>query len=171
MIHIYEGDGKGKTTAAVGLSIRCAGSGHKVFFAQFLKGNESNEIKLLKAIDNITVYEHTKEFGFTFAMQDEETRNAKKYYRDEFHKVIHYAKKSGAELLILDEILDCCYLDMVDEDELLHFLMTRPKEMEVVLTGRNPSDRMMEITDYHTHFQKIKHPFDRGVVARYGIEM
>lgn len=170
-IHIYEGDGKGKTTAAVGLAIRCAGSGQKVLFTQFLKGNHSSEIDALERLPGIIVYENEKEFGFAFNMDTHEKLDAKTYYRDHFREAIYFAKREKVRLLVLDELLDVYNLNMVDQEEVLQFLRTRPEEMEVVLTGRNPAAELVHMGDYVTHMGKVKHPYDWGLMAREGIEM
>lgn len=170
-IHIYEGDGKGKSTAAVGLAVRCAGSGQKVLFTQFLKGNKSSEIQCLERLPNIIVYQNSKEFGFSFHMDSMTQAQAKRYYRDHFRETIFYARREKVRLLVLDEILDVYNLNMVDQDEVYQFLRSKPEEMEVVLTGRNPDSRLLLLADYVTHMQKVKHPYDWGVTARTGIEM
>lgn len=170
-IHIYEGDGKGKTTAAVGLAVRCAGSGQKVLFTQFLKGNNSSEIKSMERIPNIIIYQNQKEFGFAFNMDTREKVDARTYYRDHFREAIYYAKREHVRLLVLDELLDVYNLNMVDQEEVLQFLRTRPEDMEVVLTGRNPATELLQMGDYVTHMGKIKHPYDWGLMAREGIEM
>lgn len=170
-LHIYEGDGKGKTTAAVGLAVRCAGSGQKVLFTQFLKGNTSSEIGVLERIPNIIVYQNHKAFGFSFMMDSREQNDAKTYYRDHFRETIFFAKRERVRLLVLDELLDVYNLNMVDQAEVCHFLRTRPADMEVVLTGRNPSTELVRMADYISQVKKIKHPYDWGVSARVGIEM
>jgi cob(I)alamin adenosyltransferase len=170
-IHIYEGDGKGKTTAAVGLAVRCAGSGQKVLFTQFLKGNSSSEIKALEWVPNLILYENTKEFGFSFHMDDAERKDAKNYYRNRFREIAYFAKRENVKMLVLDELLDAYNLKMVDQEEVCHFLRTRPEEMEVVLTGRDPAYELVQMAGYISHIEKVKHPFDWGVLARSGIEM
>lgn len=170
-IHIYEGDGKGKSTAAIGLAVRCAGSGQKVLFTQFLKGNNSSEISSLERLPNIIVYQNSKEFGFSFHMDSMTQAQAKIYYRDHFREAIFFAKRENVRLLILDELLDVYNLNMVDRDEVLQFLRSKPEEMEVVLTGRNPDQKLLMYADYVTRMQKVKHPYDWGLTARKGIEM
>lgn len=170
-IHIYEGYGKGKTTAAIGLAVRCAGSGQKVLFTQFLKGNDSSEIKSLERLPNIIIYQNEKEFGFSFNMDTRERVDAKTYYRNHFREAIYYAKREKVRLLVLDELLDVYNLNMVDQDEVCHFLRTRPENMEVVMTGRDPASELVHMADYLTHMVKGKHPYDLGLRARIGIEM
>lgn len=170
MVHIYEGDGKGKTTAAVGLAVRCAGNEKKVLFTQFLKDGSSGELKMLKQMKPITVFSAAEKFGFTFRMTEEQKQKAAAYYTGYFHRITEKIQEENFTLLILDEIIDACNSGMVKEEELCSFLETRPTELEVVLTGRNPSKRLAEFGDYHSKIQKIRHPFDWGVGCRYGIE-
>lgn len=169
-IHIYEGDGKGKTTAAVGLAVRCAGSGQKVLFSQFLKGNHSSELDAMAWIPGIIIHRHEKEFGFAFNMDMQESAAARRYYQDHFRETVYFARREEARLLVLDELLDVYNLNMVDHEEVCRFLLTRPEGMEVVLTGRNPADELVKMADYVTHMGKVKHPYDWGVTARKGIE-
>ena len=171
LIHVYEGDGKGKTTAAVGLAVRCAGSGRRVLFSQFLKSDTSNELKVLRNIENIEVYTKKSNFGFTFNMTDNEKILAKEFFNDHLKEIIHLATEKEVDLLVMDEIIDAYNLNMVEHDILTDFLESRPKNLEVVMTGRNPKDEIAELADYLTHFEKVKHPFDRGIRARVGIEM
>lgn len=171
LIHVYEGDGKGKTTAAVGLAVRCAGSGRKVLFSQFLKSDTSNELKVLRNIENIELYTKKSNFGFTFNMTDEEKILAKDFFTNHLKEIIHLAIDKQFDMVVMDEIIDAYNLNMVEHDVLTDFLKSRPKNLEVVMTGRNPKDEIVELADYLTHFQKVKHPFDKGIRARVGIEM
>ena len=170
LIHIYEGDGKGKTTAAVGLSIRYAGSGGKVIFTQFLKQNDSGELAVLEQIEGIKLVRCDRSFGFTFQMTQEQREEAAAYYEAHLQRVLEMARKEEKGLLVLDEAIGACAAGMILEEELLEFLKHKPAGLEVVLTGRNPSVRLLEIADYVTVMQKKKHPYDRGIQARKGIE-
>ena len=171
LIHVYEGDGKGKTTAAVGLAVRCAGSGRKVLFSQFLKSDTSNELKVLRKIENIEVYTKKNNFGFIFNMTDDEKLEAREFFTNHLKDIIHLVNEGKFDLLVMDEVIDAYNLDMVSHDILTEFLKNRPQNLEVVMTGRNPKDEITELADYLTHFQKVKHPFDKGLRARVGIEM
>lgn len=171
LIHVYEGDGKGKTTAAVGLAVRCAGSGRKVLFSQFLKSDTSNELKVLRKTENIEVYTKKNNLGFTFNMTDDEKLKAREFFTNHLKDIIHLVNEGKFDLLVMDEVIDAYNLDMVSHDILIEFLKNRPQNLEVVMTGRNPKDEITELADYLTHFQKVKHPFDKGLRARVGIEM
>lgn len=171
LIHIYEGNGKGKTTAAVGLSIRFAGNGGNVLFTQFLKRNDSGELGVLEKIENICLLRCEKNFGFTFRMTPEEKREAADYYNAHLKKVLTEALERQAGLLVLDEVLDAYNSDMISHEVLLTFLKEKPQEIEVVLTGRNPAEELLELADYVTYMEKRKHPYDKGICARQGIEL
>lgn len=171
LIHIYEGDGKGKTSAGVGLAVRCAGSGQKVLYTQFLKDDSSSELKVLGQIANIHLVHCEESFGFTFAMTPETKDKAKEFYTEHFRRVAKMAREEGCRLLVMDELIATYNLNMVKQDEVLEFLRNKPEELEVVMTGRDPAQELVEAADYVSRIVKIKHPFDQGVPARYGIEM
>ena len=161
LIHIYCGDGKGKTTAAMGLALRAAGSGRKVLLLQFLKDGKSAEFASLAHVPGIAVVPQTRSFGFSWTLTDAERAEAKTYYTGLLEDA--FRRAGGFGLLVLDEA-------MVDEARLLELLAQRPAELEVVLTGRDPSQAMQDAADYVTEMRKVKHPFEQGVPAREGIE-
>ena len=164
MIHIYHGTGKGKTTAAIGLSVRAVGAGKKVVFSQFLKCKNSNEIKVLNDLCKILVCDKAR--GFYHTLSDIEKEQVKIEQQKLFCEVIN----TDADVIIMDEILDLCDLLLIDEKELISFLENNKDTKEIILTGRNPSDEIKNIADYITNMEKEKHPFDKGCSARYGIE-
>lgn len=168
LIHIYCGDGKGKTTAAVGLAVRAAGAGKKVLFTQFFKNGSSSEIGMLKTIGNITTMHCPTSHGLFFRMNDREKAQAKLDYTQLLSDVLKEAASS--DLLILDEAISACNHGMIPETRLADFLENKPDGLEVVLTGRNPSNHLLSIADYVTEMHKVKHPYDRGIGARRGIE-
>lgn len=173
-VHIYCGDGKGKTTAAVGLSVRAAGSGIPVLFVQFLKDGTSSEIRVLEKIPEITVLCADKDYGFYISMDDAEKLDAKKNYMALLEKAILVCRQSEGNtrrILVLDEIMAACNYGLVDQEFLLSFLADRPEGLEVVMTGRNPQKELCEIADYITEMKKQKHPYDQGLTARIGIEL
>lgn len=168
LIHIYCGDGKGKTTAAIGLAIRAAGAGRKVVFAQFFKDGSSSEIGILKTVENIRTVHCNTVRGFWRRMDDSQKAQAGKDYTAFLAEVILLAK--DADLLVMDEIISACNHATVAESVVSDFLRNKPKGLEVVLTGRNPSKSLLELADYVSEIRKIKHPYDCGVAAREGIE-
>ena len=169
-IHIYCGDGKGKTTAAVGLAVRAAGCGKKVLITRFLKTDNSGEVKSLGQLPEIKVTPCERSFGFFSKMSEEQKAEAEIYYSRLLETTLDQAARGGFDLLVLDEIMAVCNFGLVEEDRVLDFLTSRPEELEVVLTGRDPSERLMEAADYVSEIKKVKHPYDRGIMARRGIE-
>lgn len=169
-IHVYCGDGKGKTTAAIGLAIRAAGCGKKVLLTRFLKTDHSGEVAALKEIPAITVTPCEKSFGFFSQMTEEQKLLAKEYYGKLFTLTIQTAAEEDYDLLVLDEITAVCNFGLVNKEELMEFLKKRPEKLEVVLTGRDPWKELLERADYVSEIQKKKHPYDQGIGARRGIE-
>jgi len=171
MIHIYTGDGKGKTTAGVGLAVRFAGSGQKVLYAQFMKAGNSSEIKVLQQIPGITLADGAKCFGFSFQMSEETKKEAFQYYTEYFQQMIKQAAEEKCCLLVLDEILVAYEKDLIDRAIVLNYLRGIGAVPEVVLTGRGAAPELIELADYVSEIEKKKHPFDKGIEARIGIEM
>ena len=168
LIHIYCGDGKGKTTAAVGLAVRAAGAGKKVVFTQFFKDGSSSEIKVLQGVENIQVMHSNTVRGFWKRMTDVQKARASADYTQLLSDATRLAM--DADLLVLDEIISACNHGTVAEVTIADYLLSKPERLEVVLTGRNPSEHLLSLADYVTQMQKIKHPYDRGIAARKGIE-
>lgn len=168
LIHLYCGDGKGKTSAASGLALRAAGAGKRVLFTQFMKDGSSSEIGVLKKIENISALLCEKPYGFYRNMTTQERMAAK----EDFSGLLLDALRQSADfdLLILDEIIPACNRGVVEETQLADFLKAKPEHLEVVLTGRDPSETLIACADYVTEMKKIRHPYDRGVPARRGIE-
>lgn len=169
-IHIYCGDGKGKTTAAVGLAVRAAGRQKKVLVARFLKTDDSGEVAVLAGIEAITVIPCTKTFGFYSRMTDLQKQEAGEYYSRLFETTWKKAVAEMYDCVVFDEIMAACRYGLVDEELVVQALKEKPEELEVVLTGRDPSERLLELADYVSEIRKRKHPFDKGVAAREGIE-
>ncbi len=171
LIHIYCGDGKGKTTAAIGLSIRALGRDYQVIFLQFLKWQETGEISAFKAFNNLTVIRgENLVHKFTWNMTEEQKKEVTAYQTQQLKQAILHAQNSQCDLLILDEIMASYNLDLIDKDMLKEFILNKPEALELVLTGRDPADYMIEAADYVTEMKKIKHPFDAGIPARLGVE-
>ena len=168
LIHLYCGDGKGKTTAALGLALRAAGAGKQVVFTQFFKDGSSSEIEPLAALPGVRVFHADTVRGFYRNMTPTQREQAGKDYTALFQQVTQAAQE--ADLLILDEIVTACNRGVVPEKLVTDFLREKPARLEVVLTGRNPSAALLELADYITEMRKLRHPFDRGIGARKGIE-
>lgn len=168
MIHLYYGDGKGKTTAAMGLALRCAGSGKKVRIYQFLKDNSSSERNALHIIDGIEIIPGKDCEKFVFEMSESEKKTEAKYCSEMLKKI--FCNLQGIDMLILDEVTTAITCGLLDEVSLLDLLEKHGKNTEVVMTGGIPSERILQACDYVTHMKKVKHPFDEGASARLGVE-
>lgn len=167
-IHIYCGDGKGKTTASVGLTIRMTGAVGRTLFAQFMKNGRSSELSVLRSLERVTVVTCNTVTGFYKNMTPEQRAQASRDYSAMLERVL--AAAGTVDLLVLDEILSACNHGIVEEAVLRRFLEQRPAGLEVVLTGRDPSPALCAMADYITEMKKQKHPYDTGVLARQGIE-
>jgi cob(I)alamin adenosyltransferase len=166
MIHIYTGDGKGKTTAALGLAIRAAGRGKKVVIVQFMKGGDTGELHSLALAPDITVLRNKKKYGF-FNSVDAQTQSQ---IREDNNSNLAEALDLPCDLLILDEVFAAYSLGALDRDMLDGLVLDKTETRELVLTGRNPPQHIIDAADYVSEIRKIKHPYDLGVKAREGIE-
>lgn len=170
MLHIYYGNGKGKTTAAVGLIIRACGADMKTAFFQFLKNDSSSEISVLQKLNGSTIVCCKSCNKFTFSMNESE----KLAVTAEHNKMLDMAEKmvknGQVQLIVLDEVLDAYNKKLIDTNRFDSFLSETSDMCEIVLTGRSPSEKMIESADYLTEMCAIKHPFDKGIAARKGIE-
>ncbi|MBQ8927445.1 MAG: cob(I)yrinic acid a,c-diamide adenosyltransferase [Oscillospiraceae bacterium] len=170
LLHLYCGDGKGKTTAAVGLAVRAAGAGLHVLFVQFLKGRDSGEVGMLRQLPGIEVLRCDRDYGFTFSMTPED-RAAITRCHDGMLRLVHERMASGeTELVVLDEFCAAYRAMLFDiplaEDLVLH----RPAGVEMVLTGRDPAEKFRRAADYLSEIRALAHPYERGIPARRGIE-
>ncbi|MBD5541763.1 MAG: cob(I)yrinic acid a,c-diamide adenosyltransferase [Lachnospiraceae bacterium] len=190
LTHLYYGDGKGKTTAAIGLCIRAAGNKKRVLFAQFMKDGASGEISLLREMPGIDVLCGNVPYGF-YSKMDEET---KKLFAEEQEKLLdaiieevehenqnieaHNGKVTEESsvkneirmLLVLDEITYAYNWSLIDRAKLENLINNRPDFLEIVMTGRNPEKFLMDAADYVTEMKCEKHPFEKGIQARKGVE-
>ena len=171
LIHIYCGDGKGKTTAAMGLGMRAVGRDKKILLTQFLKDNETGELNSIEKLgENFEIYKGVPVKKFFKFMSEEEQLKTKKEHEDRFKKVIKKAIDEKFDLLILDEIIASTNLDLIPLEEVLEFLKNKPVGLEVVLTGRNPNHKLIELADYVSEIKAVKHPYEKGIISRIGIE-
>ncbi|WP_133014521.1 cob(I)yrinic acid a,c-diamide adenosyltransferase [Clostridium cuniculi] len=172
LIHIYCGDGKGKTTAAMGLAIRAAGREKKVFITQFLKSGKSGElVSLEKLKEYITFLPGRPVNKFVWNMNDEEKMEAKREHTARFKEIKDIIKNEDYDLLILDEIIATINNGFIELNEVIDFLKNKPETLEVVMTGRDPKEELIELANYVTEMKCIKHPFKEGIPSRVGIEL
>lgn len=171
LIHIYTGDGKGKTTAAIGLGVRACGRGMRVLMVQFLKGMPTGETLSLKALEpGFVLYRGTRTTKFTWEMSEEEKDQA----AAEQQSILEFAQKAVAkgecDLLILDEVLGAVSSGMLEMKRLLEFVNGKPDGLEMVLTGRGAPQELVALADYVSQIHSVKHPSDKGISGRKGIE-
>ena len=157
MIHVYHGDGKGKTTAAMGLALRMLAAGRRVVVVQFLKDGESGEARLLAEHFGVPVFAGKVSDKFTWSMTSEELAAT-----CELH--------DGNLASVLDEALDALSKGLVDEALVDCALDMSARGVEVALTGRAPSRKIVEKADYITEMRCEKHPYAQGICAREGVE-
>ncbi|MCR4901550.1 MAG: cob(I)yrinic acid a,c-diamide adenosyltransferase [Butyrivibrio sp.] len=170
LVHLYTGDGKGKTTAAIGLAIRAAGSGKKVVFTQFMKGQDTSELRSLSLIDNIKVIRNKENLGW-FKKGDPELAMAfTGLHNETLDKIKKLIETHECDVLIMDEITYPYNYSIIDKNALEKLIVEKPKYLEIILTGRNADSFFTENSDYITEMKKIKHPYDKGIMAREGIE-
>lgn len=170
LIHCYTGDGKGKTSAAAGLAVRAAGSGMKVLFAQFLKDGSSSELRALERMEEVSCVRMPERFGFFRSLDEEGKGRLGEATQAYFDLVTARASAEAFDLLVLDEFMAAYRLKLFDPEKARRFLREKPEALEVVLTGRDAPGEITELCDYVTELKKIKHPYDRGIAARRGIE-
>lgn len=169
-VHLYCGNGKGKTTTGMGLCVRAAGYGYKVLIYQFMKDNNTSERNSLVHVPNITILDGLPQEKFSFQMSEEEKATRRAYYEKQFAMITAKVVEEEYDVLFMDELVYTIRAGLFNEELLLDFLKNRPKKLEVILTGRDPSPELIEACDYVSEIRKVKHPFDQGLPARKGIE-
>ncbi len=166
-IHVYTGNGKGKTTAAIGMSIRAAGAGKKVFFAQFVKGMVYSEVKAIKQfLPQITI----KQYGlncFIYNEPKQEDIDAARNGLQEVTKIIFSGKY---DIVVLDEANIAIYYRLFNVEELIKILKRKPEQTEIIITGRYAHNSLIEFADLVTEMKEVKHYFNKGIKVRKGIE-
>jgi len=170
LIIIHTGDGKGKTTAALGLAMRTIAHGGRVAFVQFLKNPKDYKYavhKLEKENENLDVF--TMGAGFTWETKDKAKDIKLAHETWQKAKELIFSKKYN--MVVLDEINYAIHYDFLPEEEVINLLMEKPKELHLVLTGRNATKKIIEKADLVTEMKNIKHPYkEQGISAQKGIE-
>jgi cob(I)alamin adenosyltransferase len=172
LVQIYTGDGKGKTTAALGLALRAAGAGNKVLIYQFLKpANLRTGERTPLYGTKITLRVMDVPWDMTKGAKDpKQATDAKKGIREILAKIADTAAKRIYDMIILDEIVFCLSQHLAKLEDIKNVIEKRDERVEIVLTGRGATEELMELADLVTEMKNIKHPFDKGVKARKGIE-
>lgn len=190
LFHIYCGDGKGKTTAAIGAAVRAAGAGLSVCFVQLMKAGTSSELSMLENMENLTVRTVINPYGFTWKMtlnEKEQLKNLNNKAVDELINDIgkEYAALNGNhngafiqgtdkkyfDMIIIDELMSAYQNELVDKLLVFKLIEKCKGNTELIFTGRNPANELMEKADYITEMKCQRHPYEKGVSARLGIEL
>lgn len=171
LIHVYTGDGKGKTTASLGLAIRALGHGRRVGIFQFLKDSATRYgemIALEAAFPQLTYvrFKHSSPY-FKPGLTDEVLSKA---VGEGFDEALEHVRREPFDLVVFDELNICVSRGWLPLERLLAFLRERPSSMEVVITGRDAPAGLIEAADYVTEMRLVKHPYQKGVNARQGVE-
>ncbi len=167
-VQVYTGNGKGKTTAAIGLAIRAAGAGFKVYFCQFLKGRNCSEIASLNKFKDLI---EIRQFGKESFIKGLPSESDITLAANGFEEASIAAMSEVYDLVILDEINYAIYLNIIKLNNVVQLIKNKPAKVEIVLTGRNAAKEIIEIADLVSEIKEIKHYFKKGVLARIGIEM
>lgn len=170
LIHVYTGDGKGKTTAAIGLATRALGHGLRVCYCSFHKNPEKygyTEMVSLRKL-GATVYNFAK--GHPHLDRSLDNDQIARETLEGVQQLVQLLNETTFDLLILDEILISVRDNYLNENTLIEFIKNKPTQLELVLTGRSATPAVMELADYVSFVQKIKHPYDEGITSREGIE-
>jgi cob(I)alamin adenosyltransferase len=166
-IQVYTGDGKGKTTAALGLALRAVGAGWRVMFAQFLKYGEFSEIKALKKLgDQVTI----RQYGSGRFIRGEPSREEIETARAGLSEIMQVMEEGKYDLIVLDEINVAIHFGLIPVESVISLLERRPQDVELVLTGRWAPKEITRRADLVTEARMIKHYLRKGIRARKGIE-
>jgi len=166
-VHVYTGDGKGKTTAAIGLAIRAAGAGLRVLFTQFIKGSASSEIDALKMFsDQITV----RHYGRGRFIRDDSCSEDRDAAENGLAEINQALSEEDYDMIVLDEANMAVQCHLFSIDRLIDLIVSKPPGVEMVITGRDAHPSLLEYADVVTEMKEIKHYYRKGIMARVGIE-
>ena len=167
IVQVYTGNGKGKTTAALGLALRAAGRDMKILIVQFMKKWDYGELHSVKLIPNITLKTFgTKDFVYKGKAKKIDFEEAEKAFACGL-KGIH---SGNYQMVIFDELNMAIYYELLDQKFVLEKIKEKPKDVEIVITGRKATTEIIEFADLVTEMKEIKHPYQKGIQARKGME-
>ncbi|MFO8233936.1 MAG: cob(I)yrinic acid a,c-diamide adenosyltransferase [Bacteroidales bacterium] len=170
LIHIYTGDGKGKTTAAVGLATRALGHQFKVCYAYLHKRPEKYGYTEIKNLEKMGAEIFPVAKGHPFCDKDIDRTQHRQLTKKQFAELEEKIKDKDFDLLIMDEAIVSVRDGFLPEELLIDFIRNKPAALELVMTGRGATEKMIELADYVSEVKKIKHPYDKKIIAREGIE-
>lgn len=170
-IQVYTGNGKGKTTAAIGQAVRAAGSGLSVYMVQFLKTADTGEyIGLKKFYPQLQVFIFERPRGFFWTLNESEKKELQEDIDRAYDFCLETIKNRTCDVLIMDEIMGVITNKLLTQEQVMTLLDNKPEDMEIVMTGRDVPSSILQRADLVTEMKDIKHYMDKGVGARKGIE-
>jgi len=188
LVQVYTGDGKGKTTAALGLGLRAVGHGYKVRMVQFMKGTSyTGEVQAVRRLaPDFEIFQFGRDCKYADKMRsgeavcdgcgqcfvtlgNPEPRDIR-YARQAYDLAARTLDEAQADLVILDEISNALYYELLDAEDVANLIARRPPGVELVMTGRNMPPAILDMADLVTEMRMVKHPFQKGIAARHGIE-
>jgi cob(I)alamin adenosyltransferase len=168
LVQVYTGDGKGKTTAALGLALRAAGNGMRTYIGQFLKGQQYGELESAK---RLAPYVTLEQYGLDEWVHVESVTSEQRRAAQEGLDRIHQVLTSGEyDIVVADEIIIALYFRLLTEQDVIQLIDAKPPQVELVLTGRRAPDAIVERADLVTEMREVRHPYRQGIPARTGIE-
>jgi cob(I)alamin adenosyltransferase len=171
LIQVYTGDGKGKTTAALGQGLRSCGRGLKVCMVQFLKGGDTGELHSVEKLHPLfEIFRFEKERGFFWTLTEQEKQELKVDIDKGFEFIKEIIANKKCDVLIIDELLGVLGNKLLELSEVVKLLKSKPDTMEIIITGRNAPKEIIDTADLVTEMKEIKHYFNNGMSAREGIE-
>jgi len=168
-IHVYTGNGKGKTTAALGLALRAAGHGFKTYFGQFLKGQDYGELSAIRKLSSLITIEQFGRKGFIHVTENPDQEDIDRA-RQGLDKCLRMMKSGNYRIIVLDEVNVAVHFNLFAEKDIHDFLDNKPDDTEVILTGRYAPESFIQRADLVTEMNEIKHYYKKGIQARIGIE-
>lgn len=169
-LHLYTGEGKGKTSAAMGLALRMLGHGKKVVIAQFMKDGTSGEIKALSTFENLIHFQGGRMKGFAFRMTPSQLEQMQQEQSEAARELLSLIQKEQPDLLVLDELCVALAMGLVKKEDAYALIEAALQTGEVAATGRHATDELIGKADYVSRLEAVKHPFDEGLQARKGVE-
>lgn len=165
-VHVYTGNGKGKTTAALGLALRAICAGKKIYIGQFIKGMHYSELDAVKYLPNLVI----EQYGRGCFICGKPTEEDIKLARNGLKRAREILNGQTFDIVILDEINVAIFYKLLDVVEVLELITNRPRDVELILTGRYAPKEVVEMADLVTEMVEVKHYYRQGVPARKGIE-
>ncbi len=167
-VQLYTGNGKGKTTAALGLALRASGAGLSVLILQFMKGMKYSELISLKLLDNVHIEQLGSDSFCRVGNENFETHRS--LAGQGFQRALDAVRHGSHDVIILDEIITAMSFGLVSEDDIVELIAIKQPRTELVLTGRGVTQKLIDACDLVTEMREIKHYYQKGVLAREGIE-